>query len=246
MAPPSPDPVSPAQASAERQSTAPLAERKISQPAGGMLRALPWTVAVCCALGAAWLGQSLVIARADAVASRHRETLTGLTLQSAQQQLEAERILARHRWQDAERHSAELATQLEPTKQELATRTSTRETQNELADLKLTILRSTLSSAPSLAVSLWNPKTQRGILDVQHLPALTAHEDYQLWLIAPPQTSPVDAGVFTVDALSGRARVSFTARQTAATLDPIEALFITRERKGGAPQPAGSIVLQGK
>lgn len=242
MAPPSPDPVSPAQASAERQSTAPLTERKISQPAGGVQRALPWAVAVCCALGAAWLGQSLVIARADAVASRHRETLTGLTLQSAQQQLEAERILARHRWQDA----AELAAQLDRTKQELATRTSTRETQNDLADLKLTILRSTLSSAPSLAVSLWNPKTQRGILDVQHLPALTAHEDYQLWLIAPPQTSPVDAGVFTVDALSGRTRVSFTARQTAATLDPIEAVFITRERKGGAPQPAGPIVLQGK
>ena len=48
----------------------------------------------------------------------------------------------------------------------------------------------------ALAVAVWDPKKQEGVLSVENLPALAVNEDYQLWIVDPQYPNPVDGGVF--------------------------------------------------
>jgi anti-sigma-K factor RskA len=116
--------------------------------------------------------------------------------------------------------------------------------QASLATLKITALASLLKNSPeALAVAVWDPARQEGILKVEKLPALLAGQDYQLWVVDPQYPNPVDGGVFTVDPQSGATRVAFKAKQT---VKGINAFAVTLERKGGVPKAEGPFVLLGK
>ncbi|MEY2878432.1 MAG: hypothetical protein RLZZ15_812 [Verrucomicrobiota bacterium] len=117
-------------------------------------------------------------------------------------------------------------------------------TEGDLAHLKITALASMLKNSPeALAVAVWNPAHQEGVLQVANLPALAANQDYQLWVVDPQYPAPVDGGVFTVDAATGVARVAFKAKQP---VNAINAFAVTLERKGGVPKAEGPFVLLGK
>jgi anti-sigma-K factor RskA len=115
--------------------------------------------------------------------------------------------------------------------------------EGDLAQFKIATLASMAGNSPqALAVAVWNPKTQQGVLRVEKLPALASDKDYQLWLIDPAYPAPVDGGVFTVDPATGHAQVNFKPNQQ---VNNAAKFAISLERKGGVPKAEGPILLLG-
>jgi anti-sigma-K factor RskA len=105
---------------------------------------------------------------------------------------------------------------------------------NRLASFRIALLDSLLAAAPkTVAVSVWDNDRQDGVFIVRNLKPLPSDEDYQLWIIDPKYPSPVDAGVFQVDA-KGNVREDFRAKLPIQTANQFA---VTIERKGGATVP---------
>jgi anti-sigma-K factor RskA len=235
-------------------------------------RWIPWAAAACFALLAAWSGQLFLTARSEADALRAQQALADASLKSLENRLEAERIIARQQVASFKQQSEDAAWQLtearratEETRQlsaEVSWKTANAErllaatraelaelgrqlkAQGDVANLKITTLASMLNNSPqALAVAVWNPANQEGVLTVEKLPALAADKDYQLWVMDPQYPAPIDGGVFTVDPRTGEARVKFWARQP---VNAIAAFAVTVERKGGVAKSEGQPVLLGK
>jgi anti-sigma-K factor RskA len=105
---------------------------------------------------------------------------------------------------------------------------------NRLASFRIALLDSLLAAAPkTIAVSVWDNERQDGVFIVRNLKPLPSDKDYQLWIIDPKYPSPVDAGVFQVDA-RGNVREDFRAKLPIQTANQFA---VTIERKGGAAVP---------
>jgi anti-sigma-K factor RskA len=177
-----------------------------------------WAAAACFALTTAYFGASYFAARSDATLARSDVDAVRAEAQSLAQRLEAERIL----------NSGYIA-QLQKA--------------GDVANLKIAQLADLLGNSPqAVAIAVWNPLSQSGVLTVEKLPVLQRDQDYQLWVIDPAYKDPVNGGVFTVDA-NGVARMEFRPDQnvTAATT-----FAISLERKGGVPKAEGPLVAAGK
>ena len=218
----------------------------------------PWAVAAALTLSAAWLGQLYLAAQAEARLLRDTTTLAEISRKSTQQQLEAERILTRRRLLDSEQQAADTLRLLSAARTQLAQRDTDVATLNErvaaistrlqretdLAHLKITALASLLKNSPqALAVAVWHPDRQEGLLQVEKLPALATDQDYQLWVVDPQYPIPVDGGVFTVDPRTGDGRIQFKSK---LPIKNIAAYAITQEVKGGVAKSAGPFLLLGK
>ena len=288
----------------------PAAPDNVIRPAPAVFRLsqiIPWAAAAALVVCSVWLGSRYLSVRVEADLARKEQKLTELTLQSSQQQLDAERILARRRVEDAQQQIAAASTQLETTRAQIAERdrllaearaqtaerdrlvaeartqlttrereiatltqridiftgaaeeisrklgeaqqqvarlTSELKSQGDLADFKITALASMLKNSPqALAVAVWDPGKQEGVLKVEKLPALLANQDYQLWIVDPQYPNPVDGGVFTVDPKTGERRMKFKAKQPVGA---VNAFAVTLEQKGGVPVAKGPFVLLGK
>lgn len=209
---------------------------------------LPWAAAACLALSTAWLGQLYYASRSETSLLRDQQALADVELKSARNQIEAERIIAK---QEASTGTAQLAATEEKlklaqdqidlaNKRLLAMETKAKSDAN-LANFKITTLASLLGNSPqALAVAVWNPARQEGVLRVEKLPALAADKDYQLWVVDPQYPAPVNGGVFTVDPETGEARVNFKASKPIAT---VAKFAVSLERKGGVPKAEGPMVL---
>jgi len=128
-----------------------------------------------------------IIARQQIAGLNQNVTESARQLADAAQQLAvSERLLA-----EATRKAAASTEQLAANEQILdATRTQLADlgrklkAQGDLANLKITTLASMLgNSSPALAVAVWSPENQEGVLKVEKLPALAADKDYQLWMV---------------------------------------------------------------
>ena len=191
---------------------------------------LPWAAAAGFALLATWFGQRYFVSRTEADLLKTEQQLADYALRSARNQLEAERIVSRRQLENATTQIAALDARLKR--------------EADLANFKITTLASMLNNSPqAVAVAVWNPLKQEGVLQVAKLPALAADKDYQLWVVDPQYPNPVDGGVFTVDPQTGEARMQFKAKQPVAT---VAAFAVTLERKGGVPKAEGPFVLLGK
>src|SRR5580700_11493875 len=105
---------------------------------------------------------------------------------------------------------------------------------NRLASFRIALLDSLLAAAPkTVAVSVWDNDRQDGVFIVRNLKPLPSDKDYQLWIIDPKYPSPVDAGVFQVDA-QGNVRQDFRAKLPIQTANQFA---VPIERKGGATVP---------
>ncbi len=248
-------------------------DAEIIRPPLGVFRTLlPWAAAAGFALVAAWLGVRYVASRSEAALLREQTALADIALKAAHNDAEATQLLARRQLDtlaqqlataqthvtDRDRQvvtltqrldalagaTQDLGRQLGAAKDQVAKLTNDLKTQGDLANLKITALASLLKNSPeAIAVAVWNPEKQEGVLKVDKLPALAADKDYQLWVVDPQYPSPVDGGVFTVDAQTGAARVKFTGKQPVAA---VAAFAVTLERKGGVPKAEGPFVLLGK
>ncbi len=239
-------------------SAAPAPDNIIRHPSSVIRHFLPWAIAASLALTAAWLGQLYLAAQAEAQLLRDTPALAEISLKGTQQQLEAERILTHRRLLDTEKQTADALrllaesrtqlaqrdTDLSTVNQRVAALTSQLQREADLANLKITALASLLKNSPqALAVAVWNPAKQEGVLQVEKLPALAPDKDYQLWVVDPQYKDPVDAGTFTVDPESGARRIQFKSK---LPLKSIVAYAITQEVKGGVAKSAGPFLLLGK
>lgn len=216
---------------------------------------IPWAAAAGFAIAAGWLGQNLLSTRQESDALRTDARLAAIARQEAENLLKAERIVLNQQIAETNRQLADARQQVSTTSEQLAASTqrlagldqrlaelgTQLKAQGDLAQFKIAALTSMLKDSPeAVAVALWNPTTQQGVLSVSKLPALAADKDYQLWVVDPAYPIPVDGGVFTVDPSTGEARVNFRPDK------PVKfaAKFaISLERKGGVPKAEGPIVL---
>jgi anti-sigma-K factor RskA len=202
-----------------------------------------FATAACFACLAAYFAQAYFNQSALNSAFRDQQNLADLSLRSTKNQLAAERLIAQRELADAAKRasdSAALVTTLESriaeTKQQLFA-------QGTLADYKIATLASLLGNSPqAVAVAIWNPASQEGVLTVQKLPALAADKDYQLWVIDPQYSIPVDGGVFKVDPTTGEGRLVFHPNRPVQT---VAKFAVSLERKGGVPKAEGPMVLIG-
>lgn len=191
------------------------------------------------------IGQSQLASRARIAEDGAR--LATAELHSVQNQLAAERILAaaqNEKWKVADAESARLRGELENTQKTALARIAELETRNRLAELRIAALAAQAGQpASALGVAVWDPVAQQGVLTVSKLPALATDRDYQLWVVDPQYPTPVDGGVFTVDPVTGEARLVFKADKPVSS---VAAFAVSLERKGGVPVAEGPMVLVGK
>lgn len=190
---------------------------------------LGWAVAACFAGLALWFGQLHYATRTENNLLVQSQSLADTALRSTRYQLEAEQILYSHELESARQEITRLA----------------RQTSGPLplSELKVATCKSLLDQAPrALAVAVWQPSRQAGLMVVDQLPALPADKDYQLWILDPRFPSPLDGGVFQVDPASGHAEFVFTAP---GPMDPVARFAVSIERKGGVARAEGPFVLAG-
>lgn len=190
---------------------------------------LGWAAAVCFAGLALWLGQLHYATRTENNLLVQAQSLTDTALRSTRYQLEAEHILNRH--------------ELDAARQEIARLAQQSPESPPLLELNVTACQSLIKDAPqAVAVAVWHPLRPEGLFTADHLPALPADQDYQLWIIVPNQPAPLDGGVFQVEPDSGHARFVFKAPEPMA---PSTQFAVSIERKGGVARAEGPMVLAG-
>lgn len=173
-----------------------------------------WAAAACFALLAAGITQLYFAARQRASVLEEQGQLAQIELKSLQTRFETERFV----------NERKLAEALKA---------------GDLAQMKIAALTSMLGNSPAaVAVAVWNPTEQEGVLAVDKLPEPAANKDYELWMI-PPGAKPVAAGLVKVSAL-GHGQVLFHAEKP---VHAVAKFAVTLERKGGVSVPAGSMVL---
>ncbi len=178
---------------------------------------IAWGLAACFAIAALTLQLRYQAAHTEANTLEAEAARARAEIRRLEQQNEAERILGN---------------------QQLA---ELRKAAN-LANLKVAKLAALTGNSPeALAIAVWNPANQEGVLTVEKLPLIQRDQDYQIWIIDPQYANPVNGGVFTVDT-EGRASIHFHPDQpvTGATQ-----FAISLERKGGVPKAEGPIVAIG-
>jgi anti-sigma-K factor RskA len=105
---------------------------------------------------------------------------------------------------------------------------------NRIAAVRIALLNSLVAADPkTVAVSVWDNDRQDGVFIVRNLKPAPTDKDYQLWIIDPKYPSPVDAGVFQVDA-NGNVRQEFHAH---SPIELASQFAVTIEKKGGAAVP---------
>ena len=220
----------------EPQKMLALPERK-----PGFFNWWPWVAAACLvvlslalATHSGWLKQQLTVA----LLRNHELDNVVATLQSETntlQQTVTTLLASQNDWQ-------QMVGTLQSATNNLQQTVAALQATNRLATMKIAMLNSLLADAPTaVAVSLWDESKQEGVFVVQHLKSLPADRDYQLWVLENG-TTPVDAGVFRVDA-EGSVRVEFKTKQ------PIKIagkFAVTEEVRGGVLSPTiKNMVLAG-
>jgi anti-sigma-K factor RskA len=114
---------------------------------------------------------------------------------------------------------------------------------NRLANMRIAVLNAQLRTDPhAIAASVWDNERQSGVMVVHHLKPPPKGKDYQLWIIDPRYSTPVDAGILQVDE-AGNGRVDFTPRRP---IQNANQFAVTEEVKGGAAVPTlSAMVLAG-
>lgn len=202
-----------------------------------------FATAACFACLAAYFAQAYFNQSALNSAFRDQQNLADLSLRSTKNQLAAERLIAQRELADAAKRAADTAALITTLESRLAETKQRLFAQGTLADYKIATLASLLGNSPqAVAVAIWNPASQEGVLTVQKLPALAADKDYQLWVIDPQYSIPVDGGVFKVDPTTGEGRLVFHPNRPVQT---VAKFAVSLERKGGVPKAEGPMVLIG-
>jgi anti-sigma-K factor RskA len=181
---------------------------------------VPWAVAACLALAVAQTARLYLVASSETAALREQGALADIELRTVRNQLEAERIVGGRELLDVRSALADSA---------------------DLARFKISTLASMLGNSPkALAVAVWDPLRQQGVIEVSRLPAAAADKDYQLWVIDSQYPAPVSAGVFEIDPATGGGHATF---RTVKPIGMPSKFAVSLEPRGGSREPSGPVVL---
>jgi anti-sigma-K factor RskA len=184
---------------------------------------IPWLAAACIGVAAVWSERLYLSSQSENGVLREQQRISLLAIDQARLQLD----IAKQRLGESGRQVALLSAKLKA--------------EADLDHFKISTLASMLGNSPAaLAVAVWDPAQEEGVLTVSKLPALAAEKDYQLWVIDTQYPSPVSGGVFVVDPATGQAHVVFRADKPVKS---IAKFAVSLERKGGSLKPEGPIVL---
>jgi anti-sigma-K factor RskA len=167
----------------------------------GFRQFLPWAIAACFAFVAAWCGRLYVASETEAARLRQLTSLAEIELKSTRQKLEATELLASQQLKDL-----------------------------NLANFKIAALASIAKNTPeALAVAVWNPTRQEGVLALEKMPVLQPDQRFELWVVEDKaDAKPVSAGVF--DLRNATLRMPFKA---STTVGAIKTFAISREKDDG-------------
>lgn len=186
------------------------------------VRWLPPAMAAGLAVTAVWLGVRNFQLQRDNADLRRQSELAGLAAETAHGRLEERALLAESMIRDLRKQLGE---------------------QRDLSQLKITALAALAGNTPEArALAVWDPAQKTGLLKVERLPAISAEQDYQIWVVDPAYPNPVDGGVFRPGS-DGQVVLTFKGNQPVGA---VTAFAISLERKGGVPKAEGPIVLLGK
>jgi anti-sigma-K factor RskA len=195
---------------AESPAAEPAVRRVIAFPSW-----VPWLAAASVGI-AVWYGSQYYAARKEIFALREEKVLAQAALERARGELER-----------SGRQIAALDARLR--------------SEGDLAHYKIATLASMLGNSPAaVAVAVWDPAREQGVLSVSKLPPLAKEKDYQLWIIDAQYPNPVNGGVFVVDPVTGEAHIVFRGDKPIKTAAKFA---VSLERKGGVPKAEGPIVL---
>jgi hypothetical protein len=215
---------------------------------------VPWLAAAALAVAALWSRHLYLSTRGEYALLRERQRLaqeaieqerrTNQLAQSEIESLRAQRRLAQEALDETRAKLADASRLLADSGRQIADLDAKLKAEGDIAHFKIATLASMLGNSPAaLAVAVWDPNREQGVLSVSKLPAVAAAKDYQLWVIDAAYPAPVSAGVFAVDPVTGEAHVVFRADKPVRS---IAKFAVSVERKGGAPEPEGPIVLLGQ
>jgi hypothetical protein len=186
------------------------------------LQLASWAVTAALAVAAAWFASQNVALRHENLNLRNERQLAEVACNMAQNQLTERTLLA-------EKMITDLSSQLRES--------------GDLTRLKITALASPAGkSTETLAIAVWNPGQQSGLLTIEKLPAIDDTQDYQIWIVDPAYPNPVNGGVFHVG-VDGRVALGFKPDQP---VTQAAAFVISLEKKGGVLKAEGPILLLGK
>ncbi|MBV9391453.1 MAG: anti-sigma factor [Verrucomicrobia bacterium] len=216
---------------------------------------LPWAIAACLAIG-------LFIASADRSSLLNQIALLQRQVAGFQQQV----AVLQQQVSSSEQQVAVLQQQVANSQQQLASsqqqatgfqrevasfqeevtrlqqQVAGLQQQTNLANLKIASLRGQIASLKGSAVTVvWNEAENKGVINLQDVPAPKPGKDYQLWVVDSQHKLPISAGVVPVST-SGLSKVVFRPDQ------PVRAaqkFVLSLEAAGGAPQPAGPFLFVG-
>ena len=184
---------------------------------------VPWLAAACLTVATIFAGRKYSMSRQEYASMAEQQHVAVQELDQARAQLS----LTKQQLAEASATIGRLSEKLKD--------------EGDLAKYKISTLASMLGNTPAaVAVAVWDPTRERGVLSVSKLPALASEKDYQLWVIDAKYPSPVSAGTFVVDPVTGEAHIVFKADKP---VDSIAKFAVSLERKGGSVTPQGPIVL---
>ncbi len=164
--------------------------------------------------------------------------LTALLLGVARARLGSELEATRSRVAELERRLAAAQGDLAETRVHLTSLTRLVQVLSSARPERQVVLAG-LDPAPGAHGRLFlDPETRRAVFVADHLPALPAGRDYQLWTIVAG--TPRSAGVFRSDA-QGHALLEVDQ----VPPERADAWAVTIEPAGGVPRPTGAMVLKG-
>jgi anti-sigma-K factor RskA len=195
-----------------------------------------WAAAACLALASGWLW----LERAESTRQRSQLERTIATMQE-----EATSLRAREQTLVADADKLQQrATTLEKTLSGLRGELAAAQNAANVANLQVARLSSLVSDQPqAMAVSLWNERTQQGVLLVENLTLPPPGKTYQFWVIDPATATPISAGIFATDS-AGRGRIIFRPTINVRTAAKFA---ISVEAAGGSTKagPEGPVVMIG-
>jgi anti-sigma-K factor RskA len=251
------------------RSAAPAASRAHRAPVLPFASLIPWAIAACLAVGVLWTARLTLTLHSENALMRNQQQLAELDLRALRNGVEAERLVRQHELEEAQRALADASRQVNESRQQLAQlrqdvdsarqkfADATRQAadagrqiallsqklkqEGDLAQYKIATLASMLGNSPqALAVVVWNPMEQEGMLKLAKLAMPASDKDYQLWVIDPQYKDPVSAGLVAMDSATGEAHVMF---KTVKPIKTVAKFAISLEQKGGMPEPQGPIVM---
>ena len=197
----------------------PSPENHLPAPAptlSSLLCKIGWIMALVTGLLAALLASRYFALSSTVKLLGTEAELNRIEVQSLQQQLEAERIIAA-------RQIANLSAK--PSAEPM---------------LFAHLLSHEPGNTSLSAIVAWQPSNHTGIFFSEQLPPNAPDEEYRLWIEAGNGVA-LNAGALSIDPNSS-AKVEF---KTAQAIGQPTRFTVTRERKGNLTSPAGQIVLSG-